>query len=82
MENNTVDESLRAWVTYFKKGESKKVRATMKPLYLRGPGELYRYFPFMPDCHNGVCDYSTWPESEQDSQSTFGAKYNICSLCE
>lgn len=52
MENNVVDESLMANVTYFKKGGTLKVRAPMKLLYSRGPGELYRYSPFMPELYH------------------------------
>lgn len=77
----SIDSQLSANVTYFKKGETNKVRATLKPLYLCGSIVSYSYFPFMPDvytCHTNVPRQS---ESLPDSQSKFRVQYNICGVC-
>lgn len=82
MEENPIDSELSASITYFKKGETNKVRATLKPLYLCGCGISYSYFPFMPDfcpCHT---NYPRQSESLPDSQSKFRAQHNVCGLCE
>lgn len=44
MEDQVVDEYLKANVTYFKKGETTKVRVTTTPLYFTLLWCLYSYF--------------------------------------
>lgn len=82
MEGHYIDSQLSASVTYFKKGETNKVRATLKPLYLCGSGVSYSYFPFMPDFYTCHTNFPRRSESLPDSQSRFRAQYNICGLCE
>lgn len=49
MEGHLVDNYLKANVTYFKKGETTKVRVTTTPLHFTVLWCLYGYFSFMPD---------------------------------
>lgn len=46
MEDHLVDNYLKANVTYFKKGETTKVRVTTTPLYFTLLWCLYSYFSF------------------------------------
>lgn len=48
MEGYYVDKFLKANVTYFKKGETTKVRVTTTPLYFTLLWCLYSYLNFMP----------------------------------
>lgn len=72
---------LNARVTYFKKGETNKVRATLKPLYLCASGVSYSYFPFMPDFYTCHTNFQRQSERLPDSRSKFRAQYNICGVC-
>lgn len=48
MEGHLLDNNLKANVTYFKKGETTKVRVTTTPLYFTFLWCLHSYFSFMP----------------------------------
>lgn len=68
MEENYIDSQLSANVTYFKKGETKKVNATLKRLDVCRSGVSNSYFPSMLDFCTCYTNFPRQFESLPDSQ--------------